>query len=723
MTDTSTDQRTRGDVAEGKWFGRVMRWGQLTLVENDPQEYDPDFWLDYFERAKCDAVCLSAGGYIAYYPTEIPLHHRSAWMKDDDPLGKLVNGCRERGMAVLARTDPHAVHQPVFDLHPEWIAVDSDGNHRRHWAMPGAWVTCALGPYNFDYMTEVNLEIMARYNVDGIFSNRWTGSGMCYCEHCRSAFREATGLELPRTTDPRDPARREYILWRQNRLFELCEKWDTSIRQVSPDSRFVPNSGGGSLSDLDMSIFGQVAETAFADRQGRSGTVVPWAAGKNAKEYRATMRDKTVGGIFSVGIEGSHRWKDSTQSAAEIRVWVADSIANGMRPWFTKFGGVLHDRRWLGVVEEIYQWHHRWERYFRTQEPLARVAVVYSQQTAKFYGGTAAADRVENHILGMYHALVEARIPFEMVHDRLLTPEVLGRFKTLVLPNTAALSVEQCEQIRGFVAAGGGLVATHETSLYDEWGARRDRFGLGDLLGVRPTGGVERDVKNSYLLLAEDPRTGRRHAVLDGLEEATRIINGVRRVNVEPLDAALPTALTVVPSYPDLPMEEVYPRQTGANEQGVYLREVGAGRVAYFPWDVDRTFWEVLDPDHGRLLRNAVAWTTDEPSPVEVTGPGLLDVTVWRQPDSLTVHLVNLTNPMAMRGPFRELLPVGEQHVRVRLPEHARVTRARLLREGEAVQTRILDGTAVIVVPGITDHEVIAIDLETVAGAAGNRGR
>src|SRR5207248_8359043 len=64
------------------WFDRPMRWAQLTLVENDPGRYEPQFWLDYFSRIHADAACLSAGGVVAYYPTKIPLHHRSAWMRD-----------------------------------------------------------------------------------------------------------------------------------------------------------------------------------------------------------------------------------------------------------------------------------------------------------------------------------------------------------------------------------------------------------------------------------------------------------------------------------------------------------------------------------------------------------------------------------------------------------------------------------------------------------------
>jgi hypothetical protein len=63
--------------------------------------------------------------------------------------------------------------------------------------------------------------------------------------------------------------------------------------------------------------------------------------------------------------------------------------------------------------------------------------------------------------------------------------------------------------------------------------------------------------------------------------------------------------LTLIPSYPDLPMEKVYPRTPKTDIPGVILCEVGASRVVYFPWDI-RSRVEVLCVDHGKLLRNAV---------------------------------------------------------------------------------------------------------------------
>src|SRR6266545_680197 len=61
------------DSRSPDWVDRPMRWAQLTLVEDDPGKFDLQFWLDYFQRTRSDAACLSAGGCVAYYPTNVAL--------------------------------------------------------------------------------------------------------------------------------------------------------------------------------------------------------------------------------------------------------------------------------------------------------------------------------------------------------------------------------------------------------------------------------------------------------------------------------------------------------------------------------------------------------------------------------------------------------------------------------------------------------------------------
>ena len=78
---------------------------------------------------------------------------------------------------------------------------------------------------------------------------------------------------------------------------------------------------------------------------------------------------------------------------------------------------------------------------------------------SKRRSSTAAArarETVENHILGYYQALIEGRIPFEMVHDRIMDAAAIAPYKVLILPNIAALSEAQCGQLREFVRGGGG---------------------------------------------------------------------------------------------------------------------------------------------------------------------------------------------------------------------------------------------------------------------------
>jgi hypothetical protein len=419
------------------------------------------------------------------------------------------------------------------------------------------------------------------------------------------------------------------------------------------------------------------------------------------------MGRKPIVGIFSVGLEEPYRWKDSVQSTAEIRLWAIDGIANGLRPWYTKFAGSVNDPRWLKPVERLYDWCAANEPWLRNERSLARVGLVYSQQSNWFAGGPRAR-AMDDAANGFYHALVEARIPFEMVHDRLLDESHLAELKTLVLPDVVSLSDAQCAQLRAFVERGGGLVATYETSLRDEQGAPRKDFGLAGLFGVRLDGRSETQMHNAYLRLEHDRAKG--NALLAGLEDAPRIIHGVNRVGVTPTAPFGAAPLTLIPSYPDLPMEKVYPRVPHTDVAQAFMREVGKGRVVYFPWDVDRTFWEILDADHGTLLRNAVMWATNEPPVVKITGPGVLDVTAWRQAHSMTVHLVNLTNPMMMKGPIREPIAVGPHVVRVRLTGE-RARRVRLLVAGATVPPRRSGEWIEVTVPSILEHEVVAVEL------------
>jgi hypothetical protein len=673
------------------WHRTATRWTQLTLTETDPVEFDPAFWIDVMRRTRSNAACISAGGYMAFYPTRVPYHYRSRHLGDGDPFGELVDGARGLGMHVMARVDPHAVHADALAAHPEWVDRTPDGAPREHWAFPGTYVTCPFGPYNREFVTEVARELVREYDIDAIFANRWQGHGVSYSEHARRAFFDATGHELPiEPYDPDDPAWKAYVPWRRQRLSELVALWDTAVKDIRPHARFIPNLGSLAVHELDRDLIERHYPFFVLDRQSRSGVEPPWTAGRNAKRSRGAFRDRPVGLISSVGPEHhAYRWKDSVASPAEIRTWIVDGFAHGGFPWFTKFNGVVPDERWVAPVVEAFGLHAAVEPVLSRMRVTADVAVFDTAEP----GGDPHED-------GFHQALVEARIPFEFVSATRFTPEELGRFRVLVLPNAERMSDEACAVVRDFVRAGGGVVAGHRTSLQAADGTPRADFGLADVLGVHLEQDVRGPVKNNYIALTGE------HPVSAGYEGARRIIGGTHLLGV----AAAPDAdvpFRFVPDYPDLPMEELYARRPPQDPAVVARQRPGEGRTVHIAFDIGSLFWETLQPDHGRLVAGAVTWALGAAPRVDVSGPGLHDIAVHETDGELAVCLVNLTNPMAMRGPVRELIPVGPLSVSVALPAGSSGAAARLLVAGATPEVTVADGRLTVVVDSVELLEVL----------------
>ena len=88
----------------------------------------------------------------------------------------------------------------------------------------------------------------------------------------------------------------------------------------------------------------------------------------------------------------------------------------------------------------------------------------------------------------------------------------------------------------------------------------------------------------------------------------------------------------------------------------------------------------------------------------------MFDATLWLQKDSMTVHLVNLTNPMAMRPQMHELIAAPPQSVEVQLPKGKRVVSVHALMKTGSVAHTMTGDTLKFSAPAVLDYEVIAID-------------
>ncbi len=140
------------------------------------------------------------------------------------------------------------------------------------------------------------------------------------------------------------------------------------------------------------------------------------------------------------------------------------------------------------------------------------------------------------------------------------------------------------------------------------------------------------------------------------------------------------------------------------------LSEHSSGaRVAFLVADLDRRYALANHPDHAHLLANLVRWAARDRIPLRVSGPGLLDGHLYRQPGRMILHLVNLTSAGTWRVPVEELVPVGPLKVSVRLEGGMRGAAAQLLVSGGKIPASVKDGRCNFQLRAIRDHEVVVI--------------
>jgi len=728
-----------GSSAANPWYRRTLRWGQTNITEIDPTRYDIPWWRTYWKRTQTQGVIVNAGGIVAYYPSRVPFHRPAESLGGRDLFGELRRAAHEDGLVVLARMDSNRAHEDLYRAHPDWFALDNTG--RPHKA-GDLFVTCVNSPYYEEHIPSILREIIERYHPEGFTDNSWSGLGRgspCFCENCERRFVQRTGKPLPREKNWQDPLYREWIQWNYDRRLELWELNNRVTKTAGgPDCVWAGmNSGsisGQAQSFRDYRSICHRADILMLDHQSRSDAGGFQQNGDTGKLVHGLLGwEKLAPESMALYQAGKPTFRLASKPEPEARLWMLEGIAGGLQPWWHHVGAYHEDRRMYHTAEPIYRWHQAHQEFLVHRQPVATVGVVWSQRNTDFYGRDDADALVELPWRGMTQALVRARIPYLPVHIDDVERDA-AQFSLIVLPNLAAISDAQAATVRHFVERGGGLLATGQASLCNEWGEPRADFALADLFGAHVSSTPQPDnettrrrgaaeASHSYLRLAPELRarvdgphadteplvTGERHPVLRGFEETDILAFGGR---LEPLrvDGGAHVLMTFVPPFPVYPPETAWMRVPKTETPGLILNTApGRGRVAFLPADLDRRFAQDNLPDHGNLLANLVRWASQGILPLAVDGPGLVDCHLYRQPGRVILHLVNLTNAGTWRQPVHELIAVGPFQVRVRLPEDVRGKSLRLLVSGRKVSVTRSKGWCHFELGSLLDHEVAVV--------------
>ncbi len=198
------------------WKGWPWRFIQTNLREIDMVDIDADRYVADMKEFKATIAMINTSGIIASYPTKLPYHYQSPFLKGSS-LKEITAACHKAGIKVLARTDFSKIRRPIYEMHPEWAYVSAAGTIVDY---NGDVHACLNGGYQQEYALKIIEETITTLDMDGIFFNMggyqtrdysFVYHGICQCENCRRLFRERFDLPLPKVEDMKDPAYRKYL--------------------------------------------------------------------------------------------------------------------------------------------------------------------------------------------------------------------------------------------------------------------------------------------------------------------------------------------------------------------------------------------------------------------------------------------------------------------------------------------------------------------------------
>ena len=643
---------------------------------------------------------------------EIFTHAPLEWTAD-------LNAQGFRVMRYLRPTVKEGWIAEATDGHPEWLRIGEDGK-------PIAENDLCLVSPAADAIREMMASKVRDLGVIGFQFDGWYQGAYCKCAYCTETYLKETGRPIP-PNDATTVDYRKYNVWRNKKMMERAVELRNSLREANPEAiicNWSNNDAYGAYPAVMAETLNAVFDLTTKEWWDYNDTYSIWMN----KRMRGASGDRPVGlqsYNFMRGMKDvkSGVYHGSSNPRAEMLYRVHETMAFGSVPWvWPSSRGGFNDEDWEIVVKAYIDYLP----YVHETRGLKYAACLDSFTTLQSSGIDnkekdwnqlipELCDKVADSRGGITRALMEAHIPFDVISEHNVTAETLAQYKVIYLPNTFCMAPRIAGLLREYVANGGGLVASYETSLYDEWGVKQSDFALADLFGASYVGsretsghrvgfkeGVTHPIVDDAKLHDVMGKNGYttfwgRYARIKTAEGATAPMWGIDTEKLE--DAALKDWTPVV------------------------LNTHGKGRVAYFPAAIDAAYFNASYPYQRMLLANATQWAAGERPSVRVDGPmcvigGTFEKEVEGGKRQTIVHLLNDANTTLGHGnaadhetSFREeVLPIHDVKVTF---DGAKPGRVFVVPGGaELTAEKAADGSAgwTVTVPKLELHSVVVAE-------------
>lgn len=649
------------------WYEKQLRILQTVLREPDVVGYDAEDVTRYMSEIRANCIIINAGGIVDFFRHDLPTANPNPFMTSEDILKDITQTCHEKGMKVVVRVDFRGVDKRIYELRPDWFAVNDKGEPMFYTSptIPNPlYRPCYLGFYRNEYAYQFMHMLMQKYEIDGIWENSYHEHGACYCKTCSSEYRKLFGEDIPRGGSYLDKQYDNYRRFKEIHYTKHLADCHALVKQYGEDKVYCSEAFGfyyESYKEYSANLYNirdhfdfLVTPMFVANHQALHGP------SSLIKFLKSLSREKTPVMLFGhLGTNNELRYVSN--SPAEAKIWMWQAVSGGGSLWNTIFNGQhpdrTFDRRSAYLCRDVYTYMAEHEDKLTDQEPVADVTIYYSMKTAqRIASGKRDEDSYITHLIGLEQALLARRIQFNFINDRELTAADLQGIRVLAVPNAACLADAEVELIREFVRQGGKLLATYQTSMYHPDGTAREDFALNDVFGCSYTGVTKDGSHYGYQYVRDHG-----HPLTAGMENTELLANWGPNllVRTHP-DAKAQAPVTYVPQiYPQSP-ERSWLRSLETEYPTAVVNAYEQGESIYFPYGIDKQAFLHGHHDFLNLLGNAVQYLLGGEQRLAAQAPSGVQFTLNRDPylpRRYVLHAVNMTSAPAR--PVREIVPVS----------------------------------------------------------------
>lgn len=691
-----------------KWYEEQLRIVHASLItEEELKNLDPGKFAADIRKSGYNSQHLEWNFSWDGANKDYLFNTRKAKRIPRNLLADYLPLAHKNKIKVFIYINVHWAGKVFIEENSDWLQRTKDGKILQglYGGKGSSW--CVNSPWR-DYLFEMVEELAKNYEIDGIFLDGPSFYyGTCYCQYCQNKFEKRYGIEMPTEEKRTDPSWEKFIDFRYDSIAEFLRDVNKSLKRHRPNAPLYMNSqplSAGWMNGRDnrrlikhQDILG--AEGGFIF-YGRPIDTPLWKVSATAKLLETQAKGKpTV--IFSAA---NHKPWEYPLTSSELKLLISSTVVNGANPWLGFYYKDIEDFSYQAIKEELDFFASNKDCYTNTSS-LAKIAILWSPTTADYYGAElpeidfmVEKPKVEeianfqSSFSGGYEALLRNQEPFDVLDEEALLQGRLNSYRMLLLPDVACMSEKIGNLIEEFVARGGALIATNQTSLYNESGLRRKDFLLADLFGC------------SYLR----PRSISKWDLIH-LESSFSEKAGLKRTNI-PSPAFQISIIKGKGKPVAYYFEKTESRYGGqpnlTDEPAIILNNYGKGKVIYLAGNWMHHYWTYRLLEYQLLLggsyfqREKNIILQNSPSSVEITVRGK------RFPKQLLIHLINYTGEM--ERPIKAIIPIKGIKIMVRTKS---IKSAKALRLNQNLKFKREGKYFLISLPKLTHHETIVLKM------------